>query len=159
MVLAAVPFQLSLFPIERRHHWYPSPQGLFMREMRTAAQWLRSVIAYLEWRAGSPWRRLSDPQQRWANERWEYLDAARLVLSVYHGAFIPGKPFVAEKPSPKSAVRDGRVAKLCLLPRYELVTRLLRLDSRLTDRRLLSCFTKEKLAGMILDRQLERRTA
>jgi hypothetical protein len=50
-----------------------------VRDARTGDQWLRSVIAYLEFRSGDSWRRLCFKNQRDSPERWEALDAIRLL--------------------------------------------------------------------------------
>jgi hypothetical protein len=52
------------------------------RDHRTGDQWLRSVIAYLEFRAGDSWRNLSNQKLRNSPVRWEALDAIRLIKEV-----------------------------------------------------------------------------
>lgn len=132
-----------------------------MQEERTGAQVLRSVLAYLAWRAGSPWRRLSDPKQRNANERWEYLEAARLVRSVYYGAYIPGQPAKLEPalPDPRYPEPSPEELELAEKPRPWLVNELLQANHALTDRRLLSRLGRPKLARMLLAARTARASA
>jgi hypothetical protein len=49
---------------------------------RTGAQWLRSIQAYLLFRAGTGWRRMSDMKQRTHPQYTEYLLAARLITDI-----------------------------------------------------------------------------
>ena len=52
------------------------------RDRRTGGQWLRAVKAYLEFGAGSAWRRLSDPEQRDSPERNWYLGGIRTMNGI-----------------------------------------------------------------------------
>jgi hypothetical protein len=86
MHLCLVPHQLSLFRLEAappaaydgRHSPHLEMDNT-LRDRRTGDQWRRSIIAYLLFRAGEPWRSMSDPAHRNDPCRWEYLDAVRLL--------------------------------------------------------------------------------
>lgn len=52
------------------------------RDNRTDLEWLKSVRDYCMWRSGAPWRKLWKPDQRWNSERWDYLEAARLISDI-----------------------------------------------------------------------------
>lgn len=108
------------------------------RDRRTGPQWLRSTLAYLEFRAGSSWRR-----DRWQPERLYYLDGIRAI----HSLLIATSPlpFLCEL-NPD----ELRAERLCVYGRAELVRRLLLIRADLTDRRLLSRFGRLKLARMIV---------
>jgi len=111
---------------------------------RSGLQWLKSAIAYCEWRAGLDWRRSS---QRNDPERWYYLDAIRTMTDALYA--IPKAPLFALpdfSPSPTPAELKYREWK-----RSALVTALMQEDPRLTSRRLLMHFTREKLAHMLDD--------
>lgn len=85
MHLAA--YQYELFdnrPSPKAHNRQMHTDGDAERDKRTRAQWLRAILAYLEFRSGSSWRRLSDPAQRWAPERMYYLEGYWAVSNVYH---------------------------------------------------------------------------
>jgi hypothetical protein len=67
------------------------------RDSRSANQWLRSIVAYLEFRTGDRWRRLSDPRDRWDQTRVDYVDAIRLINGLRgFPEFIPAKPLNQE---------------------------------------------------------------
>ena len=86
-----VPLQFDLFD----HRPLGDNEGMTdaSRDSRTGNQWLHSVIAYLEFRTGDRWRRLSDPVHRWDPERWAYLDAIRLINGLRgFPEFLPAKP-------------------------------------------------------------------
>lgn len=143
-VLSSVQYQLSLF------QWRSVADSWYMgsdRDGRTSDQWLRSVGAYLEWRAGECWRNLARPEHRNSLERWEYLAAARLVDDVRHGEpqrMALALPVLSPLPSPSRAE-----IRLALEPRAALVERLMRVNPSLTDKRLLSHLSRPKLAQMI----------
>lgn len=52
------------------------------RRDRTGDQWILAVVGYLEYRAGSSWRKLHISTQRQSPVRWHYLLAIRLLLDV-----------------------------------------------------------------------------
>ena len=149
MALQVVPFQLLLFPGSRAHNWHPSPLGCAVREKRTGVQWVKSVIGYLEWRAGESWRRLSDPEQRFDPERWDYLAAARAV----HQAFYRDEQesrlhFALPVLNPAPAPLPGEL-ELAELPRKTLVAALMRENSRLSNEKILKSLKRRKLARML----------
>jgi hypothetical protein len=151
-MLSAVPFQLLLFPNHPAHTWRPFPLGQTLREKRSAQQWIKSVVAYCEWRAGDPWRSLSDPEQRSDPDRWDWLDAARLVRSKQ---YEPERPLLVAPPvhDPFEKV----VRELAGWPRGALVDVLLMIDPKLTNGRILRRMGREKLARMIVEREQEPR--
>jgi hypothetical protein len=67
---------------------------------RTAAQFLRSVVDYLQWRSGAAWRPLS---QRFHPDRFDYLraiyfvNAAQLATGACSCPYCHGAPFVGER--------------------------------------------------------------
>ncbi len=126
------------------------------RENRTADQWLRSVIGYLEWRAGDCWRSQRD---RFSPERLEYIAAIRFVQDLRYSE--PKQPQLALPPLSAPCPSPSPVElKLRLKSRAWLVDELLRTDPRLTDRRLLSHLQIDKLAHMLFERTAAaRRTA
>ena len=60
------------------------------RDERSGSQWLRAISAYLEYRTGDAWRRLSDPSQRWDPERLWYLNGIRAIHSIGCGPLPHG---------------------------------------------------------------------
>jgi hypothetical protein len=112
---------------------------------RSGLQWLKSAIGYCEWRAGLDWRRSS---QRNDPERWYYLDAVRLLNDLIQVAPKDAPQFALPSfdPAPTPAQLRYREMK-----RSALVTALMRENPRLTNRRILSHFSTEKLARMLDD--------
>lgn len=154
MALAVAPFQLLLFPGSLPHNWHPSPLGRAVRDKRTGLQWVKSVIAYCEWRAGDSWRNLSYADQRSDPERWTYLDAARAVHSAFYRDEPTGKlhfalPVLNAEPPPLPGELD-----LAELPRKVLVSALLRENPSLTNSKLLGAFKRRKLAHMLASLRL-----
>lgn len=89
------------------------------RDARTGDQWILAVIAYLEWRSGSAWRKLHVPAQRWSPVRWEYLDAMRIMLQARYStkphtcaycaaAGVPKKPAARHLPTMEQVRRIAR---------------------------------------------------
>ncbi len=129
-----------------------------LAERRTGSQWLRSIAAYLDYKTGDSWRRLSDPQHRWDPDRLWYLNGIQLVRSFLAdtsgeiGIVLP--PLTpARLQSLEEKTNDLRAAKLALLPRVELVDKLLRADASLSDRKLLMGLSRPKLARMLVAAQ------
>jgi len=114
---------------------------------RTARQWINSAIEYCNWRAGDSWRRLSDPAQRHDPERWVYIEAARTLHTALYSTF-PARPVPVldclTPTRPSHAQLKYRNWK-----RPELVEALLLENPKLTDRRILSHYTRAKLARML----------
>lgn len=142
-MLHIVPLQLRLFP-DSRHlqesesmHRGPSPRH------RSPDEILRSVAAYLEWRAGISWR------ARFDAERGDYLDALRIVSQV---RYLPAGLALAAAPLHKPERVPAEVDRLCGWDRSELVAELMAVDPLLTNRKLLSHLSKKKLATMLVDR-------
>ena len=76
------------------------------RESRSQSEWFDAVIGYLEFRAGSRWRR-GRPQYRNAARYLEYLDALRLLqISRYHPAqrIEPVLPALGDQRKPPQSV-------------------------------------------------------
>ena len=138
MPLQVVPLQLKLFPNTTGQFVCGEVGG------RTGDQWLRSVLAYLSFRAGESWRRSTD---RFNPERREYLLAARLVLAVRN----------APVKSNETALEVGRPNRVPVHSetdsrgRAQLVDELMRANPALTSRKLLSGLTKAKLLRMLED--------
>jgi len=149
--------QLELFPGVRVSR-STSAMDDNARDRRTEAQWLRSIIAYLEFRSGTAWRRLSNPQQRNHPERWWYLNGIRCVQSILAGQ-DPSRASIAlvtaarTERGTNSKTDDLRVAKLIQLPRVELAKMLVAADPSKTDIRLLSHLPRPKLARLVVEAQ------
>lgn len=137
MRLLVVPCQLRLFEFKM--------DPVLCAEIvdgRTGNQWLKSVLAYLDFRAGNAWRRMDDGAHRRAPERWEYLDAIRFIESVRNA------PVREPKERPVLATVSP-AAPEHVDARSVYVDRLMALRPELTNRKLLSGFSKAKLNRMI----------
>lgn len=128
------------------------------RANRTPDQIIRSVISYLEWRAGESWLNFSDRSQRFDQDRLDYLEALRVVQTARYSE--PLKPFLPLPALPTSPSPSKQEQALAGRSRAWLVDELVRADGRLTDRRLLSHLGRPKLAHMLCEaRARVRRTA
>jgi hypothetical protein len=156
-MLSIVPVQLLLFAWRKVHSWRPFPAGQMLRDQRTARQWIDSVTAYCEWRAGESWRCLSDSEQRNDPERWAYLDAIRLILSQQ---YVLERPLLVQPATPDPL--ESEIQAYAGWPREALVDVLLMLDRRqgerkLTNRRLLKRLHWTKLARLIVECERSQR--
>jgi hypothetical protein len=148
-VLHTVPCQLLLFSDLRLHTWLPSPSGQ-MRENRSASEWIDSVIAYCEWRAGLPWKRIRSREDRWHPERWDYLGAAILARKAFYSDPDAARLHVAApvlNPAPPPFPDELRLAGLS---RKALVKALVAENPKFTDPRAMR-FTRRKLARMLCE--------
>jgi len=139
--------QLDLFPESVSSSVHPCRFNQVSddeRDRRSPGQWDRAIRAYLEWRSGNAWRRMSDPEQRNSPERPWYVDGLRTL----NGIAILSRP--VSLPKLEKLTEDVRVAKLARLPRAELVSRLMLANPSLTDRKLIAHFTLLKLARMLI---------
>ena len=124
-----------------------------LADRRSGAQWLRAIAAYLEYKTGDSWRRLSDRAQRWDPERLWYVDGVRFIRDFVadtsgHITLASGPP-----PLPQSLEKktdELRAAKLSLMHRAELVPLLMEANPELTDRKLLMHLSRHKLALMLI---------
>jgi hypothetical protein len=112
------------------------------RDRRSGAQWMRSVRAYLNFRAGDAWRRGTD---RWASERWYYIDAIRLLNEIP----LVRIPQISVTPATTRAIRINSVCSERTV--RAMVDELMQLRPELTLRRTLTHLHKVKLAQMIVD--------
>jgi hypothetical protein len=146
--LSFVAGQLDLFPFR-----LPASDNTDMtdaqRDARSPDQWLCSVISYCDWRTGDSWRRRSDRNHREDQDRADWLDASRRVRTIRH--LVSPSKF-----PPVSASVDSEVTRLASQPRSALVADLMRLDSTLTDSRILLTLGRSKLAAMLWERQTSR---
>lgn len=138
------PVQLALFPC--RPDWVPMGSAVRI-DHRTPDQLLRSTIAFCEWRAGESWRRLSDPSQRNDQDRWDWLEAARICQAARYASEGRLEPVLPSNnssptPSPLEVLFQNK-------PRRELADALISLNPELSDRRLLSRLPRPKLARML----------
>jgi hypothetical protein len=87
-----VHLQLDLFP----HKLLTDDSVMedFDRDCRSGPQWLRAVLAYLDFGAGDRWRRLSDPLQRWHRDRLWYLSGIQTINNVIAGRSPKWEPFL-----------------------------------------------------------------
>ncbi len=121
-----VPYQMSLFD------WRPLAEISAKvtdadRDKRSANQWTKSIIAYLEWRAGQAWRYLY-PTQRLTLDHCDYLDAMSLV----RGAARREIECEAEKQPPLPLLAAAPVIvippEILGMSHRELVDEMLRFD-------------------------------
>lgn len=146
-MLRLVWYQLQLFPTGPEFadvHAMDDAE----RDRRSGSQWLRSILSYLEFRSGDMWRRMSDPAQRQHPERLWYLNGIRQISSL----------IACSPPSPKLQLLTRqtdyqRIPALAGRSRAWLVDELMKLDSRLSDRRLCLSLSRHKLARMLADAQ------
>ena len=124
------------------------------RDRRTGGQWLRGVKAYLEFGAGSAWRRLSDPEQRNSPERDWYLGGIRTMNGIPAQVRNDSKTLhIVAKSTQRAALPRAQaspVAKLMAAKsRGWIVAELLRVDPNLSDKKLLLHLSHLKLATML----------
>jgi hypothetical protein len=131
------------------------------RADRTPDQILRSVIGYCQWRAGECWRNVSTSRFRYDQERWDYLDAVRIVHRVRYAcpaalAIVAARggaqlPDHGRGAAPPAAVPAPELRRYAAWSRGQLVAELVRIDPTYTDRKLLSRLSIHKLARMLAD--------
>lgn len=126
---------------------------------RTGLQWLKAAIAHCDCHAGTAWRRLSDPRQRYAPERLFWLEVIRLLTDVLladpqeirlHSAsplLHPIRHELSGEPEYRTWRRDS------------LARALVNENSKFTDAKLLSHLPKPKLARMLAETRLAARNA
>lgn len=153
-LFAPVPLALNARSASR---WKMSDRE---RDCRTGGQWLRAVKAYLEFGAGTAWRRLSDPEQRNSPERNWYMGGIRtmngiparvdLVQDGRDGAAnLPagaGSKAAAAPRAPSSSVARLMASR----SRGWIVDELLRVNPVLTDKKLLLRLSHLKLSDMLV---------
>ena len=111
------------------------------RDRRSGGQWLRSIRAYLNFRAGCSWRRLGSPQDRNSPEYSWYIGGIRTLNGIEAGANQPHPMRVVNRPSASSP--------LCTQSRESLVATLMAHRPDLTDKKILSHLPRPKLARMV----------
>ncbi len=135
---------LSILPLDlKRAEWE--------KDNRCGLAWLKSILAYCEFRAGASWRRLSDPAQRWSADRMWYLNGVRAVNDLIHA---PERKDNSALPlfSPLHTTDDG----LAALDRSALVARLMATSPLFSDERLLSRLPRRKLACLVARAESQR---
>jgi hypothetical protein len=151
-MLRAVYLQLNLFAFPESAiatpPWAAGCSGVSdaERESRTGLQWIKAIHAYLEFRCGDGWRRLSDPAQRYNPERDWYLNGIRTLNGIR--SFPAPTPYIHIVPCPTPD--ELRIAALAEQPRAWLVDNLLNLNPALTDRKLLMGLHRRKLACLVI---------
>lgn len=116
------------------------------REMRSALQWRKAVVAYLEFMTDDAWRGASDrddPLRLW------YLGGIRTMNGI-----SSGKPKLAQPRLyllPKLTIEQSQVASLTEWPRALIVDQLMYLNPLLTDRKLLLRLGRAKLARLVYE--------
>lgn len=119
------------------------------RDRRTGGQWLRAVKAYLEFGAGSAWRRLSDPEQRNSPVRDWYLGGIRTMNGIPVRDPLPAR--AGAKAAKSKSVPGSPVARLTASrSRGWIVDELLRVNPALSDKKLLLRLSHLKLAEMLV---------
>ena len=163
-----VPFQLSLPGMGSLS--VPPLTGLGEEERakakRDGRQWLLSIRAYLEQRAGLGWRKLHLAGERWNPIFLDYEQAARTITGILSTG-LESTPVQSARDAAAQADLDivrGAPLPLTLAekqlserPRAALVDELMR-DPLYTERRLLEHLPKNKLARMVTQSR-ERRAA
>jgi hypothetical protein len=116
-----------------------------MREMlrRDGSIIVRSAVIYCEWRAARGRHGLLSAAERFDPDHLWYLGGVSTMTDALYGW-----PDCNEPPSGPSA--DPREAPLCASSVASLVSRLMALRPSLTDTKLLSHFTRTKLARMVI---------
>lgn len=129
------------------------PSGMNLENLKTARsanEWLRSTLAYLDWRAASSWaygRHAS--QMRWNQERIDYLDAWRTVNDVFIGyaPVLPARPQLVIQPTTTETQRQLAALQLSMT-RPAMAAELAALRPELNVK-ILSHLPKQKLALML----------
>ena len=149
MALQLVPLQLRLFPPK------VDPEQCDELTGRTGNEWLRSIKAYLAWRAGEPWRDLTRASHRRSPLRWEYLEAIRLIdTHRYAGTDQIETRANVERKAPQPVVP---AQKFPSKSRGQLVSELMAIDSTLTNKKILLHLATDKLERMLSERHTRRR--
>ena len=128
---------------------------------RNGRQWLQAVIGYCKWRAGEDWRQLWDSKQRWADERWYYLNGARACMAVMYLPDVPeahkglhlADPVLPSPsvPAPVPAEQFGNYQTYQTHSREWIVDRLMGLRPELTDKKLMLRIPRPKLARLLCE--------
>jgi hypothetical protein len=147
MVSRVPRFQLLIVSGGRVHPCRRSLTSRALREKRSGRQWVNSVLAYCDYRAGDCWRRLSEREQRDDPDRWAYVDAIRAIHAALSVDLRPALVTTPAAPRP-----DPEIARLASKPRAWLADQLLARDPALTDRKLLCRLSRHKLARMVQER-------
>lgn len=144
MSLLSVWFQPSLFPeLEVRCGCRLEGMEDSERDRRTGGQWLRSINSYLEFMAGSAWRRSED---RFSSpDRKYYIDGIRLLNGIGREPMYAASLQVV---LPRT-VLDIHLSALAGNGRAWLVDALMRVNPSLTSRKLLMGLANLKLARML----------
>lgn len=121
-----------------------------IRDQRTGGQWLRSVLAYLQFCTGDSWRHTTDQDSRFSPERLWYLDGIRTINGI--GTTTP-RPFLV----PKQSRDEIEAAAISKSPRAEIVDSILKACPTLTDRKILMHLSRRKLAAMLVSARKRRR--
>jgi hypothetical protein len=120
------------------------------RDRRTGGQWLRAVKAYLEFGAGSAWRRLSDPEQRNSPVRDWYLGGIRTLNGIPARGPLAQDGVEAKAAAPPRASSSPVARLMATRSRGWIVDELLRVNPALTDKKLLLRLSHLKLSGMLV---------
>jgi hypothetical protein len=60
------------------------------RDRRSAQEWQRSVLAYVDFKMGESWRRLHRPGERFHDVRQHWLDVWRTCNAAFQSTALPG---------------------------------------------------------------------
>jgi hypothetical protein len=155
-MLLAVWLQGELFPdlAAGTQNAVPRCMDDSERDQRTGLQWLKVVNSYLEFMSGNAWRR--GLTERNSPERWYYLDAIRWLNGIGRDEALPFQRTISITPR---TAQDIRISSLASWPVAKLVNELMRLNPCLTNRKILSHFTKVKLAQMLVEARAASRHA
>jgi hypothetical protein len=146
VTLTLVPQQLTLPGMEKAA---PAAALVFYRD---PAEWTKAnvkervenALSYLEYQA-SKFRR-----DRFSADRWWYLNGIRKLNEVFFACPTVSGIELASPRLNASPAPSPLIEKLAMLPRPELVARLLAADPLLTDKRLLLRLARPKLAAMLV---------
>lgn len=157
MGLFAVACQLRLFPELMETPVFPvAPSGEtrdFERQNRDGTQWLRSAIAYCNWRSGDSWRKIwRGTRERRNPDRLYYLGGVRLLTDILYSEPVV-KPLVPQLVLPAINAEPGyspEEIELSKQPAKRLVDELMAIDPSMTMRRSLLRLRRAKLARMLV---------
>lgn len=130
------------------------------KDRRTGRQWIDEAKAYLQFMEGKAERLNHD---RWDPLRWWYLDGVRFLNDWGYGYNAEDElrhPHSKTVRITHRTMHDIRIASLASWPVSKLDDELMRLKpSTYTNRKLISHFTKVKLAEMVLKARAEQKAA
>lgn len=136
--------EIASSPHNRSNCGCPDCVAMARMLRRDGSDIVRSAVIFCEWRAARGRHGQLTRQERFDAERLWYLGGVRTMTDALYGMPEP------EPPPPGRPTSDPRETPLCALSVASLVSRLMALYPHLTDKKLLSHFTRAKLARMVV---------